>query len=82
MLHLRAYAWGHSMGRLDDVFDFQAHSAGCRSLCEIVVDLALLTKGAESVERMLAWEQREEVRSAKTMAETPSGVQQHAVTFC
>jgi hypothetical protein len=83
-LHLRSLGWGFSISRLADVFDFQAHSAGCRSLCEIVVDLALLTRDAEQVEKMLAWERLTTFRSANKMLKSPGGdalVKQAAAEF-
>ena len=53
---IRALAWGLSLKKLEEVYDFQAQSAGCRALLEIVVDLALLTGGAQPAEKLKAWE--------------------------
>jgi hypothetical protein len=70
-LHMRALGWGHSIKRLDDVFDFQALSAGCRALFEITVDLVLLTRRVDSIERVIEWERLAKFRSAKDTVARP-----------
>jgi hypothetical protein len=72
-LHLRALGWAHSIQRLDDVFDFQGHSAGCRALFEIAVDLVLLTRAAEPVEKLLEWERLAKFRSAERAVAATTG---------
>lgn len=72
-LFLRALGWAYSLKRLDDVFDFQAHSAGCRSLFEVAIDLVLLTRGVEPVEKLLAWERVATYRSAEFRARADGG---------
>lgn len=67
-LFSRAGAWGVSLLRLKGPSDWQAHSAGCRSLLEIAVDIALLAGGVEPVEKLIAWE---EVRWAREMQSAP-----------
>ncbi|HEY1695812.1 MAG TPA: hypothetical protein VGG39_26775 [Polyangiaceae bacterium] len=67
-LHTRAAAWAHSVQRLPLVFDIQAHAAACRSLLEIVIDLVLLTQGAEPVEMLLEWERLCKFREAEAAA--------------
>jgi hypothetical protein len=67
-MHLRALGWGLSLRQLVEPFYFQAHSAGCRSLFEIVIDLVLLTKGVEPAEKMLGWERVAIYRSAEFQA--------------
>jgi hypothetical protein len=55
-LMTRALGWGLSLQKLDEVYDFQAQSVGCRTLLEIAIDLVLLTSMTEPVEKVTVWE--------------------------
>lgn len=74
-LFRRVLGWLHSLGRLDDWRDFQAHSAGSRAIFETAVDLALLlaptTGGRAAVDRMLAWERSAKLKLARKYAAAP-----------
>jgi len=57
VLMQRAVGWMHSLGKLERVFDYQAHSSGCRALLEVAVDVALITHEPALHERMRAFEE-------------------------
>src|ERR1700690_463548 len=52
-----------SLARLSRATDFQAHSAGCRAMLEIAVDVALVVSEPSLVERMQAWEQSAKLKA-------------------
>ena len=53
----RAAIWLTSLSRLDRPTDYQAHSAACRALLELVVDVVLVASEPPPCERMWAWEE-------------------------
>jgi hypothetical protein len=73
-MFLRLLAWSLTLKKLDGVMDFQAHSAGCRSLFEIVVDLVLLTRGVESAEKLIAWEELSTLSQANAAVRDPGSL--------
>jgi hypothetical protein len=66
-LFTRAAWWGDSLRRLDRLEDdFQAYCAGGRALLELLIDIALLAKGTETVEQMQAWEIASQVEVSRS----------------
>ena len=63
MLVERAAVWLQSLSMLPRATDYQAHSAACRAILEIAVDVALVTTEPALVERMWAWEESAKLKS-------------------
>ena len=59
----RAAVWMKSMSKLDGWTDYQAHSAGCRAMLELAVDVALVASEPELATRMWAFEESAKLKS-------------------
>ncbi|MBN2574923.1 MAG: hypothetical protein JXP73_10200 [Deltaproteobacteria bacterium] len=64
---LRAYAWIHTITKLDEPFDFQAVAAGARALLETAIDMVLLRANPSDVARVVAWEESERFKHAQAI---------------
>lgn len=60
----RATGWMHSLGKLDRVVDYQAHSAACRALLELVIDVALISHEPDLHEMMADFEESALLKAA------------------
>ncbi|HXK19581.1 MAG TPA: hypothetical protein VNG33_17345 [Polyangiaceae bacterium] len=59
----RAAVWMRSLTSLTRYTDYQAHSAACRALFELAVDVTLIVSEPALVERMWAWEESAKLKS-------------------
>jgi len=87
---LRAIAWLRSIAKLDHPADFQAVTAGARTIFEGAVDVTLMhfDPAANGPERMDAWEESAKLKHAQTAADyiaavgrQPTEAEQHMLTF-
>jgi hypothetical protein len=65
----RIYWWMRTLATLDESCDYQAVTAGCRSILESSIDIALIMLDPPKFEKLLAWEQSNKFRHAKCVAE-------------
>lgn len=62
----RCTLWLHSLTRLDEAGDFQAHSGAARALHELAVDMTLIARGrADVADRIVVWEESAKLKSAE-----------------
>jgi hypothetical protein len=73
---LRVQAWMNTLSKLDAPVHFQAIVVGCRSLFESAVDLVLVRLAPERhpVEKLIAWEESEKLKSAIKIRDFFAGI--------
>lgn len=79
----RVASWLRTVGKLNELTDFQAVDAAARSLFEIVVDLTLLKHDPDSpVEKMIDWELLAKVKRTKKRVEAQTAAgDQHSLAM-